>query len=65
MERMIDKKILDPCPSLMRLMRVGIKTESLNCSEHKIFCLIFRKPEKTIKEESIFLKIKEQKFSDD
>ncbi len=65
MERMIDKKILDPCPSLMKLMKVGIKTESLNCSQHKIFCLIFRKPSKTIKEESIFLKIRENRFSDE
>lgn len=49
---------MSPCPQLMKLVRVGIKTETLNCSQQTIFCLVFQKPSKTIKEESIFRKVR-------
>lgn len=64
MELAIDKKIMNPCPHLMKLVRVGVKTETLNCSQHKIFCLVFQKPMKSIKEESIFRKLRQERFSD-
>lgn len=56
---------MSPCPHLMKLVRVGIKTETLNCSQHTIFCLVFQKPDKTVKEESIFRKFRDERFSDD
>jgi hypothetical protein len=62
MEKVIDKKVLTPCPHLMRLVRVGIKTETLDCSETKIFCLIFQKPLKTLREESIYRKFHNEPF---
>jgi len=56
MENMIDKKILQPCPYLMKLVRVGLKKERARCEESKIFCMVFEKPYKTLKEDSIFKK---------
>lgn len=63
MEKAIDRKVLTPCPYLMKLVRVGVKVDTLSCNDSKVYCLIYRKPSKSIKEESIFRKVRDQAFS--
>ena len=65
MERLIDHKILNPSPFLMRLRRANIKQQDGACSSAKVFFLVFEKPFQTLKEECISRKIKNGRFSED
>jgi len=65
MERLIDHKILNPSPFLMRLRRVATKHKASVCSSAKVFYLVFEKPFQTVKEECISRKIKGRRFSED
>lgn len=65
MERLIDHKILNPTPFLMRLRRASTKSTEGVCSTGKVFYLVFEKPFQTLKEECITRKIKRGRFNED
>ena len=61
---MIDKKVLAPSPFVVKLVKVGEKVEEFSCTENKTFCLIFEKPFKTLKEDTIYRKIENRPFTE-
>jgi serine/threonine protein kinase len=65
MERLIDSKVLNPSPFLMRLRRAAAKNKNAICSDTRVFYLIFEKPYQTLKEECINRRIKGGRFSEE
>lgn len=49
----------------MKLVKVGLKKERQNCEQGKIFCMVFEKPYKTLKEDSIFRKLHNDPYNAD
>lgn len=65
MEHLIDSKIMNPSPFLMRLRRAATKNKENICSDTRIFYLVFEKPYQTLKEDCISRRIKGGRFSEE
>jgi hypothetical protein len=64
MHLMLDRKVLQPSPNLMRLVRVAHRKQSL-CTDVRTFYLVFEKPFQTLKEESLNRKFSQAAFSEE